>query len=359
MTAKREKSKGKKAVTFEKDERDEEDIDRRLEEFDDDDEAEEPPVNRCRSRCLKCCLVLWVCVMIGTLAIVYRFTHEPTYIAEILSRPSSVEAADRERCLFNEACDFCALPVRMSLMPACESLALIAPDGTKPEDVRKTLEAATRLTTGSDRCVLGNEIQMSSSSGVKPHMSGDCTDKIFMQHHVAQKFALASKIKDVPGYSPRFKLYLWRDPAHAALNAYAVYLHCRSAWTLECRHEYPSPQELSAVEWQLFAFDYFEMLRGHFNVSLADKSGLIVHYERLRTFDDLKTALQYVSKARLLPRVERMLACVRPYLGTEPPPEILRLAYVAPDNARAGEVLTSTFADLRRQMGWWSSSGSG
>lgn len=338
-------------------EQDDKDIDRKLDELD-DDEYEEAPRGKCRRGCMRCCLLVWVCVMVGVLAIFYRFAHEPTYIAEILSRPTSEEAADRERCLFNDACDFCSLPVRMSLLPACESLALIAPEGTKSDDVRMALEAATRLTTGSDKCVLGNEVKLSTTSGVKPHMTGDCTDKIFMQHHVAQKFPLASKIKDVPGYSPRFKLYLWRDPAHAALNAYARFLHCRSAW-MDCRHEYPTPKELEPVEWQLFAFDYFEMLRGHFNTSMADKSGLIVHYERLRTFDDLKTTLQYVSKARLLPRVERMLACVRPYAVSEPDAELLRLAYMGNENAHLGDVLTSQFADLGRQMGWWSGRGSG
>lgn len=338
---------------------------RRLREIEqqDDERFEEDEqstgVSRCRRRCCRCLAFLWFSASIGMVAFLYRLSLETTYVAEHLARPTIQEAVDRERCLFNEACNICDQPIRMSLLPACESLALVAPDGVGAVDVRRTLESASRLTTGSDKCVISNELRVGASYGVHPDLAGECTDKIFMHHHVAQKFALVSKIKDVPGYSPRFRMYVWRDPAHAALTAFNYYMHCRSQLPVQCKRDFPKPEEVNSVEWFLFAMDYFTMLRGHYNSSVDDAGGIVVHYEHLCTLDALATALRYVARTRVLPRVERMMACVHPYAVAAAEPELLYAAYASGDNARVGAALTATFADLRARHAWWTVTGSG
>jgi hypothetical protein len=255
---------------------------------------------------------MWVAtILVSMVGIVHVLRTQPSLVALHYAKPTNEEGYMRLSYIQTESENYCGLAIRMSMQPTCGAVALIAPDGVGSSLLRTYVEIATRLTTGSDKCMMSKTMHVTMAEGVRPLFAGECTDALYAKHHALVRFTNSEHIDDMPGYEPTRYVYMWRHPLEAALSAYAKFLYCADMWRLDCLDRVPTQKDLDGANWPLFFEAYSVQLARHYNESLVRPNTLIVEYEE---FGDRETVmakvLNHISSVVPLPSLSRMLRCI-------------------------------------------------
>lgn len=258
------------------------------------------------------CMSMWIFTIVGAMVgIVHVLKTQPNILSVHLAKPTNEEGYRRMAYIQTDSADFCSLPIRMSMQPTCGAVALIAPDGVGSSLLRTYVEIATRLTTGSDKCMMSKTLHVTMAEGVRPLFAGECTDALYAKHHALVRFTSSEHVDAMPGYEPTRYLYMWRHPLEAALSAFAKYLYCDDIWRLDCLDRVPTPKDLDGPKWPMFFEAYSHSLARHYNESLVRRNALVVDYEEFGDRENVMTkVINHITPVVPLPSMPRMMRCI-------------------------------------------------
>ena len=202
--------------------------------------------------------------------------------------PTQVDWDAHVACIEDNGCDMCKLDDMLSVQPLATRVAIVGQPGSGVLFFRALMAAATKVSTTSDECALGDS--------TNPLYILGCDEPFAWAHSSATYFAASP----FGTYKPTHLVLVVRNPFESAMAKFHMIKQCSSAIEkLWCNGREASASDFASAEWDEFAIDSArewvdimqrfedEAQRPKLRVDLTDLLG--------KPADTIRAAVQFVA----------------------------------------------------------------